>query len=128
MPESEKLTINLNAVDLGRIELLVEQGFYANRAEFIRTAIHSQLATHADHVREATSRHGLVVGALTFGRQDLERRSEAGQRLALSVVGYLSIADDVPADLARNTIKSVKVRGIFKASKAVKEALADRTV
>jgi Arc/MetJ-type ribon-helix-helix transcriptional regulator len=127
MPETEKLTINLNPVDLGQIELLVDQGFYANRAEFIRSAIAAQLTRHARTVREATSRYGLVVGAMTFGRRELERHRESGKRLSLKVVGYLSIADDVPAELAREAIEAVSVRGIFKASREVKDALADRT-
>ncbi len=127
MPELEKLTINLNPVDLGQIELLVEQGFYANRAEFIRVAIHTQLAKHADNVREAAARHSLVVGALVFDREGLEKRRDAGEHLSVHVVGFLSLADDVTPELARETIESVRVRGIFKAGKAVKEALADRT-
>lgn len=127
MPELEKLTINLTPVDLGQIELLVEQGFYSNRAEFIRVAIHNQLAKHADTVRETAARETLIVGAMTIGRASLERHREAGRRLALHVVGFLSIADDVTPELADEVIESVKVRGIFRASAAVKAALADRT-
>ncbi len=127
MAESEKLTVNLTPVDLGRIELLVEQGFYANRAEFIRTAIHQQLEKHADNVREATTRQGLVVGALAFGRAELERHRKAGKRLAIRVIGYLSIADDVTPALASEAIESLTVRGVFRASPEVKAALAQRT-
>jgi Arc/MetJ-type ribon-helix-helix transcriptional regulator len=127
MPEMEKLTINLNPVDLGQIELLVEQGFYSNRAEFIRVAIHTQLAKHSDNVREAAARHAHVFGALVFDREGLEKRRDAGERLRVHVVGFLLLADDVTPELAREAIESVRVRGIFKASKAVKEALADRT-
>jgi Arc/MetJ-type ribon-helix-helix transcriptional regulator len=128
MPESEKLTINLTPVDVGRIELLVEQGFYANRAEFIRTAIHHQLEKHADTVREAAARQGLVLGALTFNRSGLEQRRKSGDRVAIRVIGYLSIAGDVSPALAKQAIESVRVRGVFRASKEVKAALADRMV
>jgi Arc/MetJ-type ribon-helix-helix transcriptional regulator len=127
MADMEKLTINLSPVDLGQIELLVEQGFYANRAEFIRVAIHDQLAKHGETVREATKRRAAVLGALTYARKTLEKARAANERLALTVVGVLVIADDVTPELARATIESVKVHGIFKASKAVKDALADRT-
>lgn len=127
MPELEKLTINLSPVDVGQIELLVAQGFYANRAEFIRVAIRNQLAKHADVVREATSRRSMVIGALTHDRSSLERVREAGQRLSLRVVGLLSIRDDVTPALARETIGDVSVHGVFKASESVKKALADRT-
>ena len=127
MAESEKLTINLTPVDLGRIELLVQQGFYANRAEFIRTAINHQLEKHADNVRETVKRQGLVVGAMAFGRPELERHRKAGRRIAVNVVGYLSIAEDVPPKLAAEVIDSLTVRGVFRASPEVKAALAERT-
>lgn len=127
MPEMEKLTVNLNAVDLGQIELLVEQGFYANRAEFIRLSIHDQLAKHGDTVRETARRQSSVIGAMVYTRGMLEHHRAEGTRLALKVVGFLSIADDVTPELASEVVESVTVHGIFKASKAVKDALADRT-
>ena len=127
MPEMEKLTINLSPVDVGQIELLVEQGFYSNRAEFIRVAIHDQLVKHSEAVRETTTRHGFVIGALVYTRRMLEESRAAGRHVPIRVVGFLSIAEDVSPDLAREVIESVKVRGIFRASKAVKAALADRT-
>jgi Arc/MetJ-type ribon-helix-helix transcriptional regulator len=126
MPEMEKLTINVNPVDLGQIELLVEQGFYANRAEFIRVAIQSQLSKHADTVKEASIRLAYVIGAVIYDRATLERAVEANRRIALRVVGFLSLSDDISPELAAAAIESVKVHGIFKASKAVKNALADR--
>jgi Arc/MetJ-type ribon-helix-helix transcriptional regulator len=126
MPEMEKLTINLSPVDVGQIELLVSQGFYANRAEFIRVAIHDQLVKHAEVVRETTVRHAMVVGAMVYDRATLERIRKTGQRLALRVVGLLTIREDVPPALARETIESVNVHGVFKASAAVRKTLADR--
>ena len=127
MADSEKLTINLSPVDLGRIELLVGQGFYANRAEFIRVAIHDQLAKHADAVRDAATRESLVIGAMTFGRTALEAHKREGEKMRIRVVGFASIADDVTPELAREVIESVTVHGIFRAPAAVKEALRDRT-
>lgn len=128
MAEMEKLTINLSPVDVGQIELLVEQGFYANRAEFIRVAIHDQLARHGDVVRDTTTRKQMVMGAVVYDRRALERARDAREKLSLRVVGLLAIRDDVPAALARQTIDSVSVHGVFRASEAVKEALADRMV
>jgi Arc/MetJ-type ribon-helix-helix transcriptional regulator len=126
MPEMEKLTINLSPVDVGQIELLVEQGFYPNRAEFIRVAIHDQLAKHADVVRETTSRQAMVIGAVFYDRRGLEQVRRSGERLSVRVVGLLVIREDVPPDLARDTIESLSVHGVFKANKDVKKALADR--
>ena len=127
MPEMEKLTINLSPVDLGRIELLVEQGFYANRAEFIRVAIHGLLSKHEEAIRESASRGSFVIGAVHYSRKGLEEHLRAGKRIAVRVVGYLSIDEDVTPELASGVIESVSVRGIFRASATVKAALAERT-
>lgn len=126
MAELEKLTVNLTPVDLGQIELLVEQGFYANRTEFIRSAIQGQLQRHADTVQAAATRNNFVLGALLYDARALERCRQKGERLNLHVIGLLSLAADVTPDLARATIASVSVHGIFRAGEAVKAALADR--
>ena len=124
--ETEKLTINLGVVDLGRIDLLVQEGFFSNRTDFIRTAIRNQLALHADDVKSTVARRTLVLGLQHFSRADLERARAAGEMLQIQVVGLARIAADVPADLARATIQSVVVLGAFHASSAVRAALADR--
>ena len=125
-PDSEKLTINLGFVDLGHIDLLVRDGFYSNRSDFIRTAIRNQLATHADTARQAASRLTLELGLRTFSRQDLEAVRAAGERLRIRVLGLAIIADDVTPDLARATIESITVLGALHAPADVKTALADR--
>ena len=124
--ESEKLTINIGAVDLGKIDLLVDEGFYAGRTDFIRTAIRSQLEKHEGEMNQTITRKQMAVGVLHFDRGDLEARRGAGSRLAVSVVGLLSLAADVTPELARDAFESVTVRGMFRAGKDVKEALADR--
>lgn len=124
--DTEKLTLNLGVVDLGQIDLLVQEGFYSNRSDFIRTAIRNQLAAHADEVRRTVARRTLVLGLQVFGRADLERALAAGQMLRIQVVGLARIAHDVPPELARATIQSVEVLGAFDASAAVRRALADR--
>jgi Arc/MetJ-type ribon-helix-helix transcriptional regulator len=126
-PDSEKLTINLGFVDLGHIDLLVRDGFYSNRSDFIRTAIRNQLATHADTARQAASRLTLELGLRTFTRQDLEAVQAAGERLRIRVLGLAIIADDVTPDLARATIESITVLGALHAPADVKTALADRS-
>ncbi|MBP0594075.1 CopG family transcriptional regulator [Paraburkholderia sp. LEh10] len=124
--DSEKITINLGPVDLGQIDLLVQEGFYANRTDLIRTAIRNQLALHAQVVQDTVTRRALVLGLQHFSRQDLEAVRAARQRLTIQVLGLASIASDVTADLALATIESVQVLGAFHASPAVKAALADR--
>jgi len=126
MADTEKLTINLSVVDLGQVDLLVEQGFYSNRSDFIRTAIRNQLGTHAEVVQQAVVRKHLVIGVLTYDRKGLEARRAAGEKLVGNVVGLLHIADDVTPELARGTIQSIKIYGVLRASPAVKDALADR--
>jgi Arc/MetJ-type ribon-helix-helix transcriptional regulator len=124
--ETEKLTINLGVVDLGQIDLLVQEGFYSNRTDLIRTAIRNQLAVHVDEVKRTVARRTLVLGLQSFTRADLERAKAAGEMLQIQVVGLARIADDVSPDLARATIQSVEVLGAFHASPAVHRALADR--
>lgn len=124
--ETEKLTINLGVVDLGQIDLLVQEGFYSNRTDLIRTAIRNQLSVHADAVKRTVARRTLLLGLQHFSRADLERALAAGQMLQIQVVGLARIADDVPPELACATIQSVVVLGAFHASAAVRSALADR--
>ena len=125
-PDSEKLTLNLGYVDLGHIDLLVRDGFYSNRSDFIRTAIRNQLAVHADVARQATSRLTLELGLRTFTRRDLESVRASGERLNIRVLGLATIADDVTPDLAAASIESITVLGALHAPAAVKAALADR--
>ena len=124
--ETEKLTINLGVVDLGQIDLLVQEGFYSNRTDCIRTAIRNQLTVHADDVKRTVARHTLVLGLQHVTRAELERVRAAGQMLNIQVVGLVRIDDDVTPELARATIETVKVLGALHASKAVRQALADR--
>ncbi len=126
LTETEKITINLGPVDLGQIDLLVQEGFYSNRTDFIRTAIRNQLTTHSDVVRETVARKTMVLGLQNFTRRDLEAVRDAGERLQINVLGLATIDDDVSPELARETIESVVVLGAFRANPAVKKALADR--
>ena len=124
--DNEKITINLGHVDLGRIDLLVQEGFYSNRTDFIRTAIRNQLTAQSDAVAKSIDRHMLELGLRDIGRAELEAARDAGERLHIKVVGLVRIAPDVPAELARDTIASVKVLGALQASAEVKAALKDR--
>jgi Arc/MetJ-type ribon-helix-helix transcriptional regulator len=124
--ELEKITINLGVVDLGQIDLLVQEGFYTNRTDFIRTAIRNQISAHADAVKQTVARKTLVLGLQHYTRRELEEVRAAGETLQIKVLGLASIADDVPPELALATIDSVVVLGAFRASPAVKAALADR--
>ena len=125
--ETEKITINLGYVDLGHVDLLVREGFYANRTDFIRTAIRNQLDRHADATKRSVARKSLELGLRHYSRDDLEAARAAGETLHIHVLGLASIASDVTPELARATIASVVVLGALHASPAVKAALADRT-
>jgi Arc/MetJ-type ribon-helix-helix transcriptional regulator len=124
--DTEKITINLGYVDLGHIDLMVQEGFYSNRTDFIRTAIRNQLERHADVVKQSTSRKTLDLGLRHYSRDDLEAVRAAGELLHIHVLGLARIATDVTPELARATIASVVVLGALHASPAVKAALADR--
>lgn len=125
--KTEKITINLGLVDLGQIDLLVQEGFYTNRTDFIRTAIRTQLGARAAVVDQTVARRTLVLGTQHFSRRDLEELRAAGTMAHIRVLGLASIADDVTPKLALATIASVEVLGAFRASAAVKAALAPRT-
>lgn len=124
--DTEKITINLGPVDLGQIDLLVQEGFYSNRTDLIRTAIRNQLQLHGDVIRQTVARKSLVLGLQHYSRADLEAVRDAGQTLQIQVLGLASIAPDVTPDLALAAIDSITVLGALHASPAVKAALAGR--
>ena len=124
--ETEKITLNLGPIDLGKVDLLVQEGFYSNRTDFIRTAIRNQLAGHADVLQQAVARKTLVLGLQDYTRHDLEAIRARGERLQIQVLGLVRIANDVSPELASATVQSISVLGAFHASDAVKRALADR--
>lgn len=126
MSEMEKITINLGLVDLGQVDLLVQEGFYSNRTDFIRTSIRNQISTHADTVRETVARKTMVLGLQNYTREDLETVQAANEKLEIKVLGLATIANDVTPELALATIESITVLGAFRASLAVKKALAGR--
>jgi Arc/MetJ-type ribon-helix-helix transcriptional regulator len=124
--DSEKITINLGYVDLGHIDLLVQEGFYSNRTDFIRTAIRNQLSTYREEVRQSIVRHTLELGLRHYTRANLEAVQAAGEKLHIKVLGLASFAPDVTPVLALATIESITVLGALHASKEIKAALADR--
>ena len=126
MSETEKITVNIGIVDLGRIDLLVQEGFYSSRSDFIRTAVRNQLDRQKTAVDSITSRKSMVIGTLSFNRSELEKKRESKEMVNVKVIGMFIVADDVTPTLALDTIQSVTVRGVFKAPDDVKAALADR--
>jgi Arc/MetJ-type ribon-helix-helix transcriptional regulator len=124
--ETEKMAVNMGVVDLGQVDLLVQEGFYSNRSDLVRTAVRNQLALHADVLKQTVARRTLTIGLQHYSRADLERAVSASERLRIEVVGLARIADDVTPELARAAIESISVLGAFQASPAVRRALADR--
>lgn len=127
LDRSEKITINIGLVDLGEIDLLVDEGFYANRTDFIRTAVRRQLESRADAVKDTVARRTLTLGSQHLDRRYLEELRGAGRTVELRVLGLATVADDVTPELALATIAAVEVLGAFRAPRAVKTALAPRT-
>lgn len=123
MADTEKITINMNAVELGKIDLLVEEGHYSNRTDFIRSAIRAQLEKHSVDVQQSVVRHSYAIGAMSYDRAEFERFKARGEKLQVSVVGLFHLPSDLPAQLADEVIETIKVYGIFQASEAVKAAL-----
>ena len=126
IPDSDKVTVNVGLVDLAQVDLLVNEGFYSNRTDFVRTAIRNQLRLHADAIRETVVRKRYVLGQYRYSRTELEQVVASGQRLDIHVLGLAVIEDDVPPELAAAASASIQVLGAFIASPAVRQALADR--
>ena len=126
MPDTEKITVNLPAVDLGKIDLLVQEGLYSNRTDFIRTAIRSQLEKNSFEIQQTVMRHSFVIGVISYNRADFEKRKEKNDKLKLSIVGMLHLQDDISPELAKEVVEYIRLRGIFLASDEVKAAISDR--
>ena len=126
MAETEKITINLSVVDLGHVDLLVEQGLYSSRSDLIRTAIRNQLSTHGEVVQQAVVRKSLALGVLVYNHKDLEASLAKGEMLDIRIVGMVVLAKSITPELARQAIRSLQVYGTLRASPEVKDALADR--
>ena len=126
MADSEKITINVSAVDLGRIDLLAEEGFYTNRTDFIRTAIRKELDVHRDVVGKSVERRLAALGLVTYDKRSLEAYERKNQKVSINVVGGVVLTKDVTPELALKTIERLKVHGILRAPQAVKDALAGR--
>ena len=123
MAETEKITINMNVVDLGKADLLVEQGFYSNRTDFIKTAIRNQLSVHANVVDNIITDKSYLIGVSLYSRERLEKVMEQNKILDIKVVGMVVIADNIDEELAIKTIKSLKVFGVLKATPEIKKVL-----
>ena len=126
MPETEKITINMSAVDLGKIDLLVQEGLYSNRTDFIRTAIRNLLDKHSLEIQQSVTRNSYVIGALIYDSADFEKYRLKGQKIKMTIIGYLHLADDISPQLAKEVVDTIQIRGIFHASGEVKAALVDR--
>ena len=126
--KSEKITINMNAVDLGKVDLLTEEGFYSNRTDFIRTAIRNQLAKHEEEVKQSVIRREMIVGVLIHSKKGLEKHLEKNEKMRIRVVGIVIFDEDLDPDLVEATVESIKVHGILRANKAVKKVLEGKMV
>jgi len=126
MADTEKITINMSAVDLGQIDLLVTEGFYSNRTDFIRSAIRAQINSHGDAIKQVMYRKSMVIGVLSYSASELEARRAKNEKLIMKVVGMVLLADDITPELALATIESIEVKGVLKVSEAVRQSLGDR--
>ena len=120
MAETEKITINMNVVELGKVDLLVEQGFYSNRTEFIKASIRSQLSTHSQVIEQVVNLKSFVMGVSVFSKSDLEELAASNKKVSIKVIGMLVLSEDIEEELAKQTISSIKVLGVFRASPKVK--------
>jgi Arc/MetJ-type ribon-helix-helix transcriptional regulator len=126
MPETEKITINMSAVDLGKVDLLVQEGLYSNRTDFIRTSIRNLLDKHTLEIQQSVTRHSYVIGVLIYDKADFEKCQQKGEKLKINVIGFVHLASDISPELALEVVESLEVRGILQVSDPVRAALAGR--
>ena len=126
MSETEKITINMSVVDLGKIDLLVQEGLYSNRTDLIRTAIRNQIKNHEFELQQSVQRNSFGIGVINYNRKDLEEAKAEGKSLKITIIGLLHLSNDISPDLAAETIESIRVMGVFRGPEALKQALADR--
>jgi Arc/MetJ-type ribon-helix-helix transcriptional regulator len=123
VPDTEKVSFNLSVVDMGQVDLLIEQGFYSSRTDFLVASVRNLLATHNTTVRQAVERRFMTLGVAVYTREDLEARVAAHKPIDIRVVGVLKIADDVTPELAKAAIRSVTVFGKIRATPEVLSSL-----
>jgi len=128
MADTEKITVNMNIVDLGQIDLLIDQGFYSNRTDFIKTSVRNQLAQHSSEIKDAIARKTFCLGVLSYNRKSLEAELAKNSMLEIKVVGMLILDDSIDPELALNTIKSIRVFGSIRANEVLKKSLESRII
>lgn len=120
MAETEKITINIDVVDLGKIDLLVDQGFYSNRTDLIKTSIRNELLKHEETVKQIVTEKSYNIGVTKFSKDYLEQLASNHKVLDVKVMGLLIIEEDVTPQLVQKTIQTLKVMGAFKAKNEIK--------
>jgi Arc/MetJ-type ribon-helix-helix transcriptional regulator len=125
---TEKITININTIDLGHIDLLVNEGYYATRTEFIKTAVKKQLDRHEEDTKkliEQKAKHGdyeLSIGVGGFTKSELERiiqKKEA--KIKMIFIGLFITPKDVTLELLEQAVESIKVYGVCRCSQEIKD-------
>lgn len=118
---TEKLTININHVDLGKIDLLVDNGFYTNRTDFIRNAIRESLSKHGDYVEKLIEKSSSFIGVIKLSNQDLLRYEEKKEKHNIKVIGLLVIDQNIDFELLKKTVSTIKAKGTIIADKKIRE-------
>src|SRR5512143_1828388 len=113
MSDTEKITINMSAVDLGKVDLLVQEGLYSNRTDFIRTAIRNLLDKHNLEIQQSVTRHAFAIGMMRYDCSEFEKFQQAGKKLSINIIGMLSLDKDISPELADAVVESIHVMGIF---------------
>lgn len=123
--DTEKVCVNLAAVELGKIDVLVSQGLFTSRTDLIRAGIRKVLEENGEAVqRVALGAAGLGIMAIT--RKQLEQARKAGEKLDMKVIGILVIDPDVTPELADTTIHEIRIFGTLRGPKAVLARIGDR--
>lgn len=126
---SEKVSVNINEEALSKIDLLVEDGFYSNRSDFINRAVDTLLDRENRtvdklleiHSKEKINSRQWFVGVQTMGSQYLEKVKEQGVRLRIKGCGVLYFEKDAAQELVFETVEYISPRIRVIAEEAVRE-------
>lgn len=120
---TEKITINVNTSDLGKIDLLIHEGYYSNRTDFIKSAIKSQVNKHDDEINMILSskkKKDWFVGVYVLTEDELQALKRYGRKKAIRGMGLLIVDKDVSLDLMKTSISAIETYGVCRCSSEIK--------
>ena len=125
MEKTEKVSVNMNIGTLSQIDLLVDQGFYSNRSDFINQAVRESINQKQERINEVKTNYEKMnfiwfLGVYRLRYEELMQIKKNGNTKKISGYGILYI-DDSLDDLVLETINTINVKGKVNCSDKLNE-------